>query len=146
MKHLMLKGWLNTACGLAYNKEREIAQHENDVSCRNCFAFYHATKPIRAWNQCKPLSLRKLYLERAGIEPERVYRIMKVGMWSAMDKAEQKKIKRQMQDNPELARLMGLDVLSIAAGSELDQRGKFNYIGYKHSFCFQCGANAGGGV
>jgi hypothetical protein len=141
MKHLMLDGWQKTGCGLINNKVRDIAAHKTEIDCGNCIAFDNAAKPIRAWNQCKPVSVRKLYLERAGFEPARVERILKIGMWSVMSEKEQKKIVRQMQDNPILARLMGLEVWAIARGGELDKRGKFNHIQHKHSFCSICGAN-----
>lgn len=145
MKHLLLNGWLNTACGLPNDESRETTSEAGAVSCKNCNSFMDSTLPVRAWNQCKPPSLRRFYLERAGLEPSRVEKIVRVSLWSAITSQEKKKIIRQMQSNPILARLLAMPHNPIESGSALDQRGKYPRFDYfaviKTNFCRRCGVS-----
>jgi hypothetical protein len=105
--------------------------------------FVDAALPAHAWSHCKPSSLKRFYLERAGIDPVRVERILRVPLWSALAAQEQKKVIRQMLSNPELARLLALPHKPIERGSVLDQRGdfpRFQYISIKQHYCCKnCG-------
>lgn len=139
MNHYALKGWLKTGCGLSNDERRKTTNEESAVDCKNCASFMDSAMPIHAWQQCKPSSLRRLYLERAGIEPRRVEKILRVPFWSALTATEKRAVIRQMQSNPKLARLLALPHKPIESGSSLDQRNKyprFNHLlTIKQRFC-----------
>lgn len=144
VKHLTLSAWSKTACGLDYADNRITTELLAETTCKNCMNFVNAALPIHAWNQCKPQSLKRLYLERAGLEPVRVEKILRTRIWSAITKPEQKKIIRQMQSNPNLARLLALPYKEIESGSALDQRSKYprfyNIHQIKQNYCCKnCG-------
>ena len=143
-KHLVLNSWTKTACGLNQLENRNITDQLAETTCKNCYRFVNASVPAHAWGQCKPQSLKRLYLERAGFEPLRVERILRIRLWSVLTSQEQKKIIRQMQSNPRLARLLALPHKPIESGSSLDQRNKYprfnNLLTIKQKFCCKnCG-------
>lgn len=143
-KHLVLKSWTKTACGLNQLENRNTTDQLAETTCKNCYRFVNASVPAHAWSQCKPQSLKRFYLERAGFESVRIERILRVRIWSVLTKPEQKKIIRQMQSNPELARLLALPHKAIERGGKLDLRSKFPRIGHIHSIkqhfcCKNCG-------
>lgn len=143
-KHLVFNAWAKTACGLDDVENRNTTEQLTETTCKNCMRFVDAALPAHAWSHCKPDSLKRFYLERAGLEPVRVERILRVRLWSALTKSEQKKAIRQMQSNPVLARLLALPHKSIERGGKLDFRGKFPHIIKIHSIkqsycCKNCG-------
>lgn len=143
-KHLVLSAWTKTACGLNDLENRTTTDQLAETTCKNCYRFVNASVPAHAWSQCKPQSLKRLYLERAGLEPVRVEKILRTRIWSAIKPLEKKKIVRQMQSNPELARLLALPHKQIESGGALDQRNKyprFNHIHHikQHFCCKNCG-------
>jgi hypothetical protein len=143
-KHLVLSAWTKTACGLNDLENRTTTDQLAETTCKNCYRFVNASVPAHAWSQCKPQSLKRLYLERAGFEPVRVEKILRVRLWSVLTRSEQRKVIRQMQSNPNLARLLVSPHKPIESGSALDQRNKYPRFNHLHSIrhrfsCKNCG-------
>lgn len=142
-KHLIFNAWPRTACGLGI-ENRNTTDQIAEITCKNCMRFVDSALPIDAWKQCRPASLKRLYLERAGLEPVRVEKILRVPLWSALTRSEKKKVTRQMQSNPVLARLLAMPHKPIESGSSLDQRSKYPRFSNIHSIkqrfcCKNCG-------